>query len=119
MILNTVLDCVCPCRASLSEGAGRHFVGHVTHGGGVDECTARKDSPLHGTSLRLPLHFPVSFHDSPRCELVDDLHVLHDVLEGPALFDVQAITCLLVGVPVIYHDTGEVSGDIAALHLWS
>lgn len=42
-------------------------------------------------------------------------HVVHDLLEGLALLDVQPVTCLVVGVPVVYHDTGGWrSGDIAA-----
>lgn len=45
---------------------------------------------------------------------MDALHVVHDVLEGPALLDVKTVTCLPVSVPVVYHDTGWGSGDIAA-----
>lgn len=41
---------------------------------------------------------------SPRAKLVDRFQVVHNVLEGPALLDVQMVTCFLVGVPVIDHD---------------
>jgi hypothetical protein len=42
---------------------------------------------------------------------MDILHVFHNVLEGPAFFNVQPVTCFLVSVPGIYHDPGCSESD--------
>jgi hypothetical protein len=40
--------------------------------------------------------------------------VFHNVLEGPALFDIQPITCFLMRIPVIYHVMEERACAIAS-----
>lgn len=44
-------------------------------------------------------------------------HVLHDVLEGLALGNIEAVACLLMRIPVIHHGLGDTA--LASLRLWS
>jgi hypothetical protein len=66
---------------------------------------------LHGESVTQLLN-------SPGSKLIDGLQMVHDVLEGLALVDVEAVAYFLVDVPVIDHVRDVMGAALMALRCW-